>query len=685
MCGIFGIVVPENYAISANAVKKTLKALFLLSESRGKEAAGFAIYSGDNVYMLKRPLSASRLLKSSDYKKVTDKAIMEDKKGSCSGMTILGHSRMVTNGSQESHDNNQPIARNGAIAIHNGIVVNADKLWSDYPAMTRKLDVDSEVILELFNLFLTENDSLCGSFAKTYAEIEGYASVALMLPEGDHLLLGTNNGSMYVVRQEGLLVFCSEELMLKKLITGSCLRNRFKNSAIEHVEPGNGYAVNTKTGEAAPFQFKDEQLPEMRESRAGQEICDKGIRKKITIIDEKRGDHRRLEEPLQEGVSVVTPTAFIREFEGFRKNMEWLKRCTRCILPETMPFIEFDEKGVCNYCRNYKKKEMLSEDLLAEILERQRRQDSRRDCVVMTSGGRDSSYMLYYVREVLKMNPVAYTYDWGMVTDLARRNISRLCGKLGVEHLLISADINKKRKYIRQNVTAWLKKPHIGMIPLFMAGDKIFFHFAHKVKRDLGVELIFSGRNSLENTVFKNGFSGVRENYKTKPYDFSIFSKLKVAAFYAGHFLGNPSYWNGSLLDSVMGYFSAYFLPHDYVFFYDYIPWDEQVIIGTLKDYFDWEVASDTDSTWRIGDGTASFYNYIYYTVAGMSEIDTFQSNKIREGLATREEALGISRTFNQPRFQSIKWYCDTIGIDYEDAVTAINGMRKLYEPSRRL
>ena len=31
-----------------------------------------------------------------------------------------------------------------------------------------------------------------------------------------------------------------------------------------------------------------------------------------------------------------------------------LKRCTKCILPETMPFIEFDEKGVCNYCNNYK-------------------------------------------------------------------------------------------------------------------------------------------------------------------------------------------------------------------------------------------------------------------------------------------------------------------------------------------
>ena len=29
-----------------------------------------------------------------------------------------------------------------------------------------------------------------------------------------------------------------------------------------------------------------------------------------------------------------------------------LKRCSKCVLPETMPFIEFDEEGVCNWCQN---------------------------------------------------------------------------------------------------------------------------------------------------------------------------------------------------------------------------------------------------------------------------------------------------------------------------------------------
>ena len=40
------------------------------------------------------------------------------------------------------------------------------------------------------------------------------------------------------------------------------------------------------------------------------------------------------------------------------------------------------------------------------------------------------------------MRPITYTYDWGMVTDLGRRNISRMSAKLGVENIIIAVDID---------------------------------------------------------------------------------------------------------------------------------------------------------------------------------------------------------------------------------------------------
>ena len=41
-------------------------------------------------------------------------------------------------------------------------------------------------------------------------------------------------------------------------------------------------------------------------------------------------------------------------------------------------------------------------------------------------------------------------------------------------------------------------------------------------------------------------------------------------------------------------------------------------------------------------DGTAAFYNYIYYTVAGFTENDAFRSNQIRAGVLNRSEAARL-------------------------------------------
>lgn len=105
--------------------------------------------------------------------------------------------------------------------------------------------------------------------------------------------------------------------------------------------------------------------------------------------------------------------------------------------------------------------------------------------------------------------------------------------------------------------------------------------------------------------------------------------------------------------------------------------WDEKLIDDTLSEY-DWERAPDTKATWRIGDGTAAFYNYIYYTVAGFSEHDTFRSNQIREGELSRAEALRMVADENRPRYPNIKWYLDAVGLDFSEVVESVNRIPQL-------
>ena len=260
-----------------------------------------------------------------------------------------------------------------------------------------------------------------------------------------------------------------------------------------------------------------------------------------------------------------------------------------------------------------------------------------------------------------------------------------MCSSLGMEHVLVSADIKQKRKYIRDNVNAWIKKPQLGMVPLFMAGDKLFFYYYNQVKKWVGVDVAVTCGNHYEKTDFKSGFCGVYNKKQSgegkawSPYRVSAFQKARYLSYFAYHMGTNPRYLNASLFDNAKGFYASYIMKHKFIWLFDFVDWNEGEIDTTLAREYDWETSADTESTWRVGDGTASFYNYIYYTAAGFSEHDTFRSNQVRAGAITREQALELVTRDNKPRYDSILEYSQLIGFDFDGALASINQMPKLY------
>jgi hypothetical protein len=76
-------------------------------------------------------------------------------------------------------------------------------------------------------------------------------------------------------------------------------------------------------------------------------------------------------------------------------RIQALKRCAKCLLPESFPFIEFDDRGVCNYCNNYQLKNQPKPiEELFKLVDPYRRHDRSPDCIVPYSGGRDSTRSL---------------------------------------------------------------------------------------------------------------------------------------------------------------------------------------------------------------------------------------------------------------------------------------------------
>ena len=538
---------------------------------------------------------------------------------------LLGHSRLITNG----HADNQPVIRDKIMVLHNGIITNFEELWEEIPEK-RKLNIDTEIIAGLAENYLKKND-LDGLSEYILSKCNGVVACAIILLNLGKLIIFSNNGSLFYSEHNENFYFSSEEYPLKVLGLKS-IHQLVNDSKIIDIDKSE--TINDVV------EFKNQRLnlvPDLVLSSQKEKLL--------------KYEHRNL------------------------------KRCTKCILPETMPYISFDDKGVCNYCNNYQLRNVpKKKEILFDLVEKYRRSKGN-DCIVPFSGGRDSCYSLHLIVKELKLKPIAYTYDWGMVTDLGRRNISRMCSKLGVENIIVADDITLKRKNIAMNIEAWLKSPNLGMVSIFTAGDKHFFRHVETVKKQTGISLNLWGVNPLEVTHFKAGFLGIPPDFEEeKVYTSNSMKQLRYQYLRLNAMLKSPGYFNSSLWDTLSGeYWRSYHKKIDYFHVFDYWRWEEGLIDDVLLGEYDWEKAPDTNTTWRIGDGTAAFYNYIYYCVAGFTEHDTFRSNQIREGQLSRDEALRLIEDENQPRYANIKWYLDTINLSFYDTLKVINSIPTIY------
>lgn len=517
-----------------------------------------------------------------------------------------------------------PLISDDLLLFFDGLILNRPVNTEEFRVNTA---TNIDILLELIANSVQQGKTLTVAVEGALQKIKGNVNGLLLAPKQGKLLAFSNHGSLFVSDTDEQLLIASERAWLQQYASEAQQLIGFKEFDISE----------------APIDYQ--------------------LTKNVLFN------------------SVDEFPALASDLSVLQYKIHDLKRCSRCILPETMPYIRFDAQGVCNYCHSYKKRNQPKDKQhFIELIEPYRRTQGY-DCIVPFSGGRDSCYALHMIVNELKLKPITYTYDWGMVTDVGRRNIALMCGALGVENIVVADDIEKKRKNIAMNFAAWLKNPHLGMLNILTAGDKHFFRYVNKVKEETGVSLNLWGVNPLEVTHFKTGFLGIEPDFeRQKVYASGKLGQLRYQSKRFKQMLKSPGYFNSSLWDTLSGeYFRSSAKKTDYFHVFDYWQWEEGAINGLLAEY-DWELASDTPTTWRIGDGTAGIYNYIYYTLAGFTEHDTFRSNQVREGELTREQALKLVEAENAPCHDNLRWYLASSGFDFVDTIKRINAIPRLHE-----
>jgi len=359
------------------------------------------------------------------------------------------------------------------------------------------------------------------------------------------------------------------------------------------------------------------------------------------------------------------------------KILDNVRRCTKCILPETFPGIKFDEKGVCNYCLGYKKVEVYGEEALRKALSQYRGKGKKYDCIVPISGGRDSAYALHQIVRKHKMRAVALTVDSGAIMPEGYRNIERITEVLNVDHVWIKDQkhIETATKNTKMKFLAWLKKPSINtIVPVLNAGDKRMNLRMYEYAHANNIPLLMGGNNignsSFEQEHFKTGFMGVFPDERGM---YSTYDKIRLLFLLGWEFFRNIHNYHWSVLKEYLGGAFVYFFeslqkPEDVetLGFYDYIHWNEKEVVSTIRNELDWKGASDTTATWRIDDSAYPLIDYMYLKLVGFNEFDEHFSKLVRDGQISREEALKRCITDHAPRGPSLRRTFDELGVTKE-------------------
>jgi hypothetical protein len=122
-------------------------------------------------------------------------------------------------------------------------------------------------------------------------------------------------------------------------------------------------------------------------------------------------------------------------------------RCSRCILPDSLPSVKLDEGGVCSHCRTFSKvtddwerNKSRREPELERLFDRVKKLRRPYDCLVTLSGGKDSTYTLYHVSKVYGLKCLCFTFDNGFLSEYAKRNIENAVTATGADHVFYRID-----------------------------------------------------------------------------------------------------------------------------------------------------------------------------------------------------------------------------------------------------
>lgn len=346
-------------------------------------------------------------------------------------------------------------------------------------------------------------------------------------------------------------------------------------------------------------------------------------------------------------------------------------RCSKCILPESIPGIHFDRNGVCNYCHNnFPNYSPKGEEELLKFITNQIKQKSTADCLVGLSGGKDSTFTLYTLKERFGLKVEAFTYIHEGSTDFSVKNAINVCKSLGVKHHIVSLKKEKHLRTFKGFFTAFTKKPSSTIAGMTCVACKHLHIFGMKIAKERGIPIVVWSNSPLEYPPF------LALKYKadsTNQFQRESVVKGAVLLLYElSRTIDFPitflKYFDVTLPGCLAAFPTSKYLRYRYpsvvpLFFYDYIKWEPRKIKQIIQEKVHWENPTIGED-WHSDCLFNYFKEYMFLKMFGASYTDAYLSNQIRYNLLTREEALTELKLSRENNLKGILYAIEKLNLN---------------------
>jgi len=339
------------------------------------------------------------------------------------------------------------------------------------------------------------------------------------------------------------------------------------------------------------------------------------------------------------------------------KNNGKYQICTRCVMDTTDPDIVFDENGICNHCKNaierlkqppyglpIKEKEEARRQLIEKV--KTAGKGKKYDCVIGLSGGVDSSYVAYLVKQ-WGLRPIAIHLDNGWDSEESTRNIENICKILDIDLYTNVLDWNE----FKDLQLAFLKaSTPDSEIPT----DNIIMETLCRMANKHGIKYILTGCNITSESILPRAWSQGHHDRRYITTIYKIFGKKKRLSI--------------PIFSIYQGYVYRIFKRLNLVDTLDYIQYDKEQAKEYLKQRLNWQ-----DYGRKHGESTYTriFQEYILPQKFGYDKRRAHYSSLIASGQLSRQEALEM---LEQPLYvnqidleNDITYLCNKFGITRDD------------------